>query len=233
MHTTRKFYRHLADIILESAVSLYFSRRRLEKMIQYTNPEMIDKYVAQGRSIIINTSHYNNWELSVTLSYTVQHQLIALYKPLKNKYFDKAIQKARRRFGARTVPMKQISKELINCKNKGELTVTGIACDQRPIKQRVQHWTKLLGQNTPVFLGTEKLAKKFDIVVMYMKMRKVKRGLYLAEFELITDQPKETQQYEITEKQISILEQLIREEPAHWLWSHDLWKYPSAPLRDR
>lgn len=221
----RKFYRHLADVILESSASLYYPQRRLEKMVHYINPELIDKYVEQGKNIILVTGHYNNWELTVTLSYTTKYQLLGVYKPLKNKYYNKAIQQARGRYGARLVPMKQIAQELIRCKNNGELTVTGLAFDQRPIKQHIQYWTEFLHQKTPVFLGSEKLAKKFNCVVLYIKTRKIKRGVYSTEFELITENPLETKQYEITDKQFSILEQMIREEPAYWLWTHDRWKH--------
>ncbi len=222
---TRKFYRHLADLILESTASLYYSQKRLKKMVHYTNPEMIDKYTKQGRNVILMNGHYNNWELAVTLTYSTSTQLIAVYKPMKNKYLNRAFVAARGRYGARLIPMKQIAKELIRCEKAGELTATGMVSDQRPIKQHIQYWTTLLNQKTPVFLGSEKLARKFDSVVLYMKTRKVKRGVYSTEFELITEHPKETKKYEITDKQISILEKLIMEEPAYWLWSHDRWKY--------
>ncbi len=221
----RKFYRHLADVMVESAASQYYSLRRLKKMYSFVNPEIVEKYFKEGRSIILATAHYNNWEWAVPLSFTVPHIVLAVYKPLKNKYFDKSMRKIRGRFGARTVPMKQIGRELFNSHNKGELTLTGMVADQRPIKQHIQYWTDLLGQKTPVFLGSEKLAKKFDAVVLYMKTSKIKRGVYTAEFELITDAPKEMKQHEITVRQFSILEEMVREEPAYWLWTHDRWKH--------
>lgn len=221
----RKFYKHLADVMVESAASQYFSMKRLKKMYNVVNPELIEKYYNKGRSIILVTAHYNNWEWAVPLSYTVPHTILAVYKPLKNKYFDRSMKKIRGRYGARTVPMKQIGRVLFDASNTGELTLTGMVADQRPIKQHIQYWTELLGQKTPVFLGSEKLAKKFNSVVLYMKTTKIRRLSYAAEFELITDQPGETSQYEITEKQFAILEKMVRQEPAYWLWTHDRWKH--------
>ncbi len=223
--TTRKFYRHLADIMLESSATLYLSRRRLDKMYLIENPEIFAHYFKQGRNIIFIAGHFNNWEGSVVLSYLVPHKLYAVYKPLKNKRFDKEFRRARGRFDANVTPMKQIGRELIISSKNMELTATGLVTDQRPVKRHIHYWTDMLHQKTPVFLGSEKLAIKFDSVVLYMKTRKIKRGVYSSCFELITETPKETKEHEITEKHIRILEELIREKPAYYLWSHDRWKH--------
>lgn len=221
----RKFYLHLADVIMESAASLYFSKKRMQKMYKVANPEIFEKYYKEGRSILVLTAHYGNWEWSIPMSLTVPHKVIAVYKPLKNKYFDKAMQRVRGRYGTIAIPMKNIGRELIKLKNEGVLTVTGMVADQRPIKQHIRHWTKFLNQETPVFLGTEKLAKKLDSVVLYGNAVKIKRGVYSGEFQLITENPKDTAEFEITNRQFQILESIIRKEPAYWLWSHNRWKY--------
>lgn len=228
----RKFYLHLADIIMESAASLYFSKRRIQKMYTVSNPEIFEKYYKEGRSILVLTAHYGNWEWSTPMSITVQHDVVAVYKPLKNKYFDRAMQRVRGRYGAHVIPMKNITRELINFKNNSVLTVSGMVADQRPIKQHIQYWTDFLKQKTPVFLGTEKLAKKLDSVVLYGNAVKVKRGVYSAEFQLITESPKDTKEYEITDKQFKILESIILKEPAYWLWTHDRWKYKYEDLNE-
>jgi len=121
--------------------------------------------------------------------------------------------------------MKHIGRELIKFKNEGVITIAGMIADQRPIKQHIRHWTTFLNQKTPVFLGTEKLAKKLDSVILYGNAVKIKRGVYSAEFQIITENPKDTAEFEITDKQFQILESIIRKDPAYWLWSHDRWKY--------
>lgn len=220
----KKFYRHLADVILENAVIQYYSRRRLERMFSFSNPELINQYYEQGRHIILATAHYNNWEWASPLSYTFRHLVIGVYKPLKNAYFDRAYRKARTRFGAAAVPMGRIGRALFEYKEKGTLTLTGMVGDQRPLRKHVQYWTRFMNQETAVFTGSEKLAKKFDAVVVFMKVRKTRRGQYRATFELVTDTPGNTAPFEITEQTTRILENLILEEPAFWLWSHNRWK---------
>jgi KDO2-lipid IV(A) lauroyltransferase len=79
--------------------------------------------------------------------------------------------------------------------------------------------------DTPMFLGTEKLARKLDAAVVFLKIRKIKRGRYEMEAELICENPAGLESNEITNRHVSILEDLIREEPAYWLWSHKRWKH--------
>lgn len=220
----KKFYRHLADVIIENAVTQFYSKRRLERMFSITNPELIDTCYEKGRHIIMVSAHYNNWEWASTMSYTFRYLVIAVYKPLKNPYFDRAFRKARSRFGAAAVPMRRIGKALFEYKKKEILTITGMIGDQRPMRRHVQYWTDFLNQKTAVLTGSEKLAKKIDAVVLFVKVRKIRRGQYSATFQMVTDTPGKTAPFEITEKYTRILEELIREEPAYWLWSHNRWK---------
>ena len=45
------------------------------------------------------------------------------------------------------------------------------------------------------------------------------------EAELICEGPEGLKPFEITNRHVHILEELIREEPAYWLWSHRRWKH--------
>lgn len=220
----KKFYRHLADVVTENAVIQFYPKRRLERMFNFTNPELVDQYYTQERHIILVTAHYSNWEWASPLSYTFRHQVVGVYKPLKNPHFDRAFRKARTRFGAAAVPMGRIGRALFEYKEKGVLTLTGMVGDQRPMRKQVRYWTNFLNQKTAVFTGSEKLAKKFNAVVVFMKVRRVERGRYNATFQLVTDTPAATAPFEISEQYTRILEELILEEPANWLWSHNRWK---------
>ncbi|MEX0988341.1 MAG: lysophospholipid acyltransferase family protein [Bacteroidales bacterium] len=220
----KKFYHHLTDLFIENAVMLFYPRSKMEKMITFSNLELLHEYYNRGRDLIVLSAHYNNWELSSLLAHSQDYLVIAVYKPLKNKYFDQLYIKARTRFGAAAIPMKRIGRELFDYKNNNILTLTGMIGDQRPMRRHIQYWTNFLNQKTAVLTGTEKLARKFNSVVIYMKVHKIQRGKYIAEFELITDNPSETAPNEITEKYTRILEKMIMDEPAYWLWSHNRWK---------
>ena len=222
--TKRKFYRHLADVILENAVLLFYSKRRLQKMFRFSDKSLVEKYEQEHRHIIIMLAHYNNWEWASPLSYEFSNPFLAVYMPLRNPWFEKTYQKARSKYGAVTVAMGKIGRELFTYDKNNSPCTTGMVGDQRPIRKHVKYWTNFLHQQTAVFTGSETLAKKIDAVVVYMKIEKEKRGRYTASFELITDSAMETAEFGITNTYTQKLEQQILRNPAYWLWSHDRWK---------
>ncbi|MCF8346775.1 MAG: lysophospholipid acyltransferase family protein [Bacteroidales bacterium] len=219
-----KFYRHLADLIVENVVIPFYPRKRLEHMFRFADTELLHRYFNLQRNIIVITGHYNNWEWGAPFSYTFDYKIVGVYKPLHNKYFDQLYLTARSRFGAHVVPMDTIARVLFDYRQLGIPTLTGMVGDQRPGRKRIRYWTMFMNQHTAVFTGTEKIAKKIDAVVVFMKIRKTRRGVYTADFELVTDTSASTAPNEITEKHTRILEKLILEEPAYWLWSHNRWK---------
>jgi KDO2-lipid IV(A) lauroyltransferase len=58
-----------------------------------------------------------------------------------------------------------------------------------------------------------------------LKVSKVKRGFYKAEFIPITTSGKNTAEHEITDKFLRLTEQQIREKPEYYLWTHRRWKH--------
>ncbi len=223
--TAKKFYLHLSDLFLESAVSHFYSESKALKKISYKNPELLNELYGTGKQVMAVLGHYGNWELLSTLGLKIDYPVIGIYKPLRNKFFDRIVQRNRRTFGALPVPMDKIARTLIDYKRREEPILTVFLGDQRPQFNKIQYWTKFLGLDTPLFLGTEKLARKLDAAVVFIKIRKKTRGRYEVEFELICEEPGKLEPYAITEAHVRCLEDLIREEPAYWLWSHKRWKH--------
>lgn len=230
--TEQKFYRHLCDVILESAVSHFYSEKQALKRISYRNPGLLDPYYQQGRPVIAVTGHYGNWEYLNSLGLVTRYQILAAYKPLRNPYFDRMVRRNRERFRAITFPMEQVARKMIQFYRDRIPALTIMLGDQRPMMHQIQYWTRFMGQDTPLFLGTEKLALKLDAVVVFLKIRKIRRGHYEVEIVPISDDPGSMKPYEITGAHVKVLEDLIREEPAYWLWSHRRWKHSLAKFRE-
>ncbi|MBI4645801.1 MAG: hypothetical protein HY738_04155 [Bacteroidia bacterium] len=103
--------------------------------------------------------------------------------------------------------------------------MTLFIADQIPTKNEIQYWTNFLNQDTAVFLGIEKIAKKSNFAVVFLNMNKIRRGSYEVEFNLITDEPDNTPEYYITDRHVRLLEQQIIKNPQYWMWSHRRWKH--------
>jgi KDO2-lipid IV(A) lauroyltransferase len=166
--------------------------------------------------------HLGNWEWAGNVFDSSKHQLYGLYHPLSNKYFNNLTVKMRTRFGMKLIDMKHTLREMISHKN--ELTNTTFISDQTPPKENA-YWTIFLNQDTPVFTGIEKIAKKFNYPVLYVHLKRVRRGYYEIYAETLFENPKQTKDGEITEAHVRCLEKHIIQQPEVWLWSHRRWKH--------
>lgn len=229
--TAKKFYHHLSDLFLEQAVFHFYSEKKALKRISYNNPELLNELHASGKQVMAVLGHYGNWEYLSSLGLAIDSPVVAIYKPLRNKYFNQMVQKNRNAWGVIPVPMEKIARKLIEFHRAKKPALTLFLGDQRPMFHQIQYWTKFLGQDTPMYLGTEKMARKLDAAVVFLEMRKVKRGRYEVEARLICESPEGLNPYEITDRHVRILEDLIREEPAYWLWSHRRWKHSYEEFR--
>ncbi len=221
----KKFYRHFCDYFVEMVHMLHMSREEWQKRFVIRENEALDRLYKQGKSILVVVGHYANWEWAVIFPLHIPHKILALYKPLENEYFDRLFIRFRAKFGVEPVPMEKILRRILEYQKKGQPVMTYMLADQRPIWQNIQYWTTFLNQDTPVFLGPEKIAKKLDHPVFFMKVNKIRRGRYQCELIPLVENSAGTKGHEITDRYIACLEEIIRERPELWLWTHKRWKH--------
>ena len=219
------YYHHFCDYIIESLAWIRVSEKEAKARFTYKNPEVINELYSRNRSILLAIGHSGNWEWLGNFPLFFPYKVLAIYKPLKNKYVNQFFIKMRERFGLTTVPMATSLRTIKDYDRQKVPTMTLVLTDQRPLINQIEYWTTFMNQDTPVLLGTEKISKKLDFAVVFMHVRKTARGYYQGEFVLITDTPRETGPFEITELHVRELEKQIREQPWTWLWSHKRWKF--------
>ncbi|MGQ1908479.1 lysophospholipid acyltransferase family protein [Marinifilum sp. RC60d5] len=221
----KEFYSHFCDTFIETIKQWTISDEEIKKRCKFLNPEIFDIYQEQNKSIIAILGHYGNWEWLSSFAIWKNIYVLPIYKPLHNKVFDKMFLKIRKRFGAIPLAKDDTLRTMIKYRNEKKHTTTVFIGDQTPKKNSIHYWTKFLNQDTPILIGTERIAKKLDQVIVFIKMNKIKRGYYEVEFIPLFDNPRETKEFEISEKHTRILENIIKENPAYWLWSHKRWKH--------
>ena len=221
----KRFYVYLCDLFLETFKTLVISKEAAVKHCRLT-PEskaLFDKYHQEGKSIIIVMGHFGNWEWGGnTFSLLCRQQLYVIYHPLENKYFNNLICKMRNRFGNKLIAMKDTFKDMV--KYKDEVNATAFIADQTP-QPDAAYWTTFLNQDTPVFKGTEKIAKKLNYPIVYISIKRQSRGYYEMSAETLFENPKDTVDGEISEAHTRRLEADIKQQPEIWLWSHRRWKH--------
>ncbi|OFY31956.1 MAG: hypothetical protein A2275_16810 [Bacteroidetes bacterium RIFOXYA12_FULL_35_11] len=220
----RKFYIHFCDSLIEIIKLIHISPKELEKRVVFNNIELFDRLYKENKNVILVSGHYGNWTWMVRLPLYLKHKPTVIYKALHNIHFNEFEKKKRARYGAILIRDQEAYKKLLELNNKKELFLCWFLTDQRPPKP-LHFWTNFLNQDTPVFLGAEKVARKVHAAVVYMEINKIKRGYYSVDFKLLVEDASKTLEGQITEMHTRELEKTILKNPAYWLWSHKRWKH--------
>ncbi len=228
----KQFYKYFAIMLMESVKMFSMNLNTLEKHISFKNPEVLQDYFKKGKSVIVISAHYGNWEWLLGLRNEIPHHGMAIYKPLNDEYFNKLMTNARSSFNTSLVSMREIPKVLMKLKSEGIPSLSVYIADQSPVWQEIQYWTNFMNQMTPVYLGPEKLARKLDMAVVYFRMRVLSRGKYEVEIIPITDEAAKTAEYDITDRHVKLLEEDIKLHPEYWLWSHRRWKLTKKRMEE-
>lgn len=221
----KKFYRHFIDIFIEMLKSFTISEKNLKKRYGFKNIEVLQSIVNNKQSVILMGSHYANWEWIFILNTYVNCLGVAAYNRIENKYFDKVIRKSRGRFGTALLTTGRLINFLEENKKKHITAIYGLLSDQSPMISKTRYWREFFGVKVPVHTGAEFLAKQNDFAVVMIKTKKIKRGFYETEFKVLTKNPKNYKDYEITDMFLDNVEMQIKEKPEFYMWSHRRFKH--------
>jgi len=129
----------------------------------------------------------------------------------------------RSRFGALMTAMKSTMRKVAELRDDAVLFV--LVSDQTPARVETRFFLPFLNQPTSVFLGIEKIARTTGYPVVYCHINRIKRGYYEADFKTIAEHPRDIPEHEITRIHMAELENIIKQKPELWLWSHKRWKH--------
>jgi Kdo2-lipid IVA lauroyltransferase/acyltransferase len=221
----KKFYRYLCDYFIESVYLLNMNAEECNRRYRFTNPELLVKLDAKKKNIVLAACHYGNWEWANNLNNLSPYKILGVYKPLSNKIFDRLFVNIRGRYGSKPVSMKQTLREVVYAINNDERYALYLVSDQRPGGNDLHFWTTFFNQETPVITGMEKLAQRFDLALVFLKVRRVRRGYYEVTFDMIANEPGRYENNKISEIYIRKVEEHVKAQPEFYLWSHNRWKY--------
>jgi KDO2-lipid IV(A) lauroyltransferase len=220
----KRFYHHMCDMFLEMVKTMNLSKEAVKKKYHVVNIDILRK-IEKEKSVLLVCSHYANWEWNVSINNYVNSKGYAVYQKISNKYFDAFIRKTRAKWNTELITQKETVKTVVRNHQDKVGAIYGMVSDQSPQAHRAQYWKEFMGVKVPIFNGAETLARKLDLAVVFLKVSKVKRGYYQAEFIPITVSGKNTEKNEITDTFLELTEQQIKERPEHYLWTHRRWKH--------
>ncbi|WP_345090971.1 lipid A biosynthesis acyltransferase [Flavobacterium chungnamense] len=221
----KKSYHHLCDMFLEMIKTMSISEKEINKRFSYSNLDVYLDLEKKGKSIALMCAHYASYEWVLSMNNHITFKGYGIYKKIANPYFDKLVKNIRAKFKAYLITTKETKNCIEENAKNGVLGIFGFASDQTPRRSDNMYWDSFLGIQTPIHVGAEMLAKRYDMKVIFLKVKKVKRGYYEASFEVLSDDVKSIPDYKLSENFMRKVEQQIYEAPEFYLWTHKRWKH--------
>lgn len=223
----KKFYHFFTDQVLESCKMASISPEEIKRRMTFKNMEKVNAVLREGKSIALYMGHYGNWEWVSSFPLWLEENVLAvqIYHKLSNENMDRLILHNRGRMGAISVEMRKTARYITEMAMKNKVGIVGFIADQSPKKKESRHFLHFLNHEAPVLTGTEKMIKHYGFEAWFLDMKRVKRGYYEAELIQINDNPQAVPDFELTAVYFRMLEQMIRNCPELYLWTHNRFKH--------
>ena len=227
LQIAKKFYHNLIDMFIETIKMLSVSDKFIAKRFT-ANWDTVNALKASGKSVQVHLGHNFNWEWgnSVFVKNTL-FKFLAVYMPIENKILNRIFYQLRTHNGAIFLSAAELKKDFTPYKNTQYLL--GLIADQSPSQPEYSSWYNFFGRPTPFLKGPAKAAIANNTAVVFAFIHKPRRGYYEGVFTVAVEDPATSTEQEITQKFVSYLEDVIRQYPDMWLWSHRRWKWEWKP----
>ena len=198
-----------------------FRSKKLEKYLNISGVETLEKIKKNGKPVVFISGHFNNFELMAMQLELNGIKLSAVYRPLNNFFLNRTMEDLRKNFICKNQIKKGLGgvREIIKAFSQN----TSVAM---MIDQRVTEGEKSILFNKDTFTTTipAQLVKKYNcpVVPIYIKRR---NNIY---FDITIEDPiyfnKLDDIKNITLKLNKWLENKILLCPDQWIWTHNKWK---------
>jgi Kdo2-lipid IVA lauroyltransferase/acyltransferase len=219
----KRFLKNFCDVVIEVLKSVSMTEDDMRGRVRIENLDAARQYLDAGQSVMLVTSHLGNWEwllhgVTLQLGYPVD----AAYKPLHDQWAERLMLGIRSRFGARLVPAKELLADFL--RRRGVVRAVAMNADQAPVSTDKRYWTLFLGQDTAFYIGAEQIARATRLPILYVRVRRVRRGYYEVGLKQLWDGREATEPNTVTERYARACELDVLASPADWLWSYRRWR---------
>jgi len=227
-----RFYLGFAQMLMEVLKSVSLPADEIRERVRIVNLEVPRAFLERGQSVLLVAAHQCNWEwMLLALSLELGYPVDAAYKPLVDGWAEREMKKLRTRFGSRLVPAKDLLADIL--KRHGVVRAVAMVADQEPTTSEHKYWTRFLGRDTAFYMGPEEIARATRLPVLFIAMRRIRRGYYEMEFRPLADAGEPLPSGALTERYARLVEAQIHAAPPDWPWSHKRWKLKRSLYQKR
>jgi KDO2-lipid IV(A) lauroyltransferase len=195
------------------------------KKIVFTNRNNVEILKKNNKLIVFFSGHFANFELMAKCLRELGFNIGAIYRPLNNIFLNPIMEFIRKKY---ICPI-QIEKGSNGTKKLIRHISTNnplaLMVDQR-LSSSIR--VPFFDQPATTTITPAQLAIKYDalLVPVFLKRLEKTNFEFFIEEPLITNRTNDYDKdiFNITQIMNIKIEEFIKRDPAHWLWSHDRWK---------
>ena len=196
-----------------------------KKKIVFTNRNNVEILKKNNKPIVFFSGHFANFELMAKCLQELGFNIGAIYRPLNNIFLNPIMEFIRKKYICPIQIEKGSNgtKKLI--KHISNNNPLALMVDQR-LSSSIR--VPFFDQPATTTITPAQLAIKYDalLVPVFLKRLEKTNFEFFIEEPLITNQTNDYDKdiFNITQIMNIKIEEFIKRDPAHWLWSHDRWK---------
>jgi len=217
----RAMFRTLTQAALSIGISLWGSRRRLQRLVHFRGREHFDRALAAGRRVILLAPHFVILEIA-GLRLSQDRPMISMYKSPKNPVFDWIFRRARSRFGGVMIERNSELRPLVRLLREGRPFY--YLPDQDPGKASFV-FAPFFGIPAATITAPSRIARLADAVVIpcYTRLLPWGRGYEVVMKPPLPDYPSADAAGDATRLNAAI-EEAVRALPEQYLWTYKRFK---------
>lgn len=202
------------------------SEKKIKEYVEFENGELLRRLYDEGKGLILLSAHYGNWEfMAMAGAYHLKFDMLIPVKLLKNWFVDRIINKNRTACGNKVINMDKAALEMLKQLKKGK--AIALLADQSA-HENSDIFVKLFNKPTLTYKAPAELALKYKIPLTFNYCERQGNGKYIIKSELVKSDDLEFNKEgvaELTQRHSNMLEKLLIENPAQWVWAHKRWKH--------
>ncbi len=224
----RRSVASFGESMVEFLDSTRLSQADIESRVELTGVEHLRAAHDRGKGVFFLSGHFGNWEFGAIRTGLLGDPIASVVRPLDNPRLERELARRRTRFGNTLIRKKNAAREIL--RRLRENGLVAILIDQNVLPAEAV-FVPFFGRLAATSPALALLQRKTDAAVVPSFAFPLGDGRYRVEFQ----EPILASEFEsagdrdamiraATARYMAVTEQVIRREPAAWLWIHNRWR---------
>ena len=219
-------FQNISATFIELLWSEKLTKEVIKKRVCIDNYDVLERLLEKKKGIVFLTAHFGSWELAIqAISVYTGMPVCTIAKSQSNILVDRLINRWRELFGLKIVPMGASVREIIRTLRHGG--IIALAADQTAPKESVS--VEFFGRQVPTFQGPSVFCLKTGAPIVLGCTVRQENGNYNMHLVHVPSEDlngfSDENVLELTQRQVHLTEDIIRQYPEQWMWMHKRWKH--------